>query len=63
MKALHLNGNTLTLEEVREVAIERRAVLLDSDAREAVIRARAVVDNAGRKKTKSPTPSRRVLAS
>ncbi len=44
MKALHLNGNTLTLEEVREVAIERRAVLLDSDAREAVIRARAVVD-------------------
>ncbi len=44
MKALHLNGNTLTLEEVREVAVEHRAVLLDPDAREAVIRARAVVD-------------------
>lgn len=44
MKALHLNGNTLTLEEVREVVIEQRPVLLDPDAREAVIRARAVVD-------------------
>jgi len=44
MKALHLNGNTLTLEEVREVAVEHRPVLLDPDAREAVIRARAVVD-------------------
>jgi histidine ammonia-lyase len=29
---------------VREVAVERRAVLLDPDAREAVDRARAVVD-------------------
>ena len=44
MKALHLNGNTLTLEEVRDVAVEQRPVLLDPDAREAVIRARAVVD-------------------
>jgi len=44
MKALHLNGNALTLEEVREVATEHRPVLLDPDAREAVIRARAVVD-------------------
>ena len=44
MKALHLNGNSLTLEEVREVAVEHRVVLLDPDAREAVIRARAVVD-------------------
>jgi histidine ammonia-lyase len=44
MKALHLNGNTLTLEEVRDVAVERRPVLLDPDAREAVVRARAVVD-------------------
>ena len=44
MKALHLNGNSLTLEEVREVAVELRPVLLDPDAREAVIRARAVVD-------------------
>ena len=44
MKALHINGNDLTLEEVREVAMERRPVLLDPDARAAVNRARAVVD-------------------
>ncbi len=44
MKALHINGNDLTLEEVREVAVERRSVLLAPDAREAVQRARAVVD-------------------
>ncbi len=47
MNALHINGNDLTLEAVREVAnIEaRRAVLLAPDAREAVDRARAVVDD------------------
>ncbi|MFY9562046.1 MAG: histidine ammonia-lyase [Terriglobales bacterium] len=46
MKALHINGNDLTLEAVREVAdlSARRPVLLDPDAREAVGRARAVVD-------------------
>ena len=46
MKALHINGNDLTLESVREVAdpTTRRPVLLDPDAREAVDRARAVVD-------------------
>jgi len=44
LKALHINGNDLTLEAVREVAVERRPVLLDPDAREAVRRARAVVD-------------------
>ena len=44
MKALHINGNDLTLEEVREVAVEHRAVLLDPDARETVQHARAVVD-------------------
>ena len=46
MKALHINGNDLTLEAVREVADlnARRPVLLDPDAREAVGRARAVVD-------------------
>jgi histidine ammonia-lyase len=44
LKALHINGNDLTLEAVREVASERRPVLLDPDAREAVNRARAVVD-------------------
>jgi len=44
LKALHINGNDLTLEAVREVALERRPVLLAPDAREAVDRARAVVD-------------------
>ena len=44
MKALHINGNDLTLEAVREVAAEKRPVLLDPDARGAVNRARAVVD-------------------
>jgi histidine ammonia-lyase len=44
LKALHINGNDLTLEAVREVAVEKRPVLLDPDAREAVDRARAVVD-------------------
>jgi histidine ammonia-lyase len=44
LKALHINGNDLTLEAVWEVAVERRAVLLDPDARESVNRARAVVD-------------------
>ncbi len=44
MNALHLTGNDLTLENVREVAIERRPVLLAADAREAVDRARAVVE-------------------
>ena len=44
MKALHISGRDLTLEAVREVAVDRRPVLLDPDAREAVDRARAVVD-------------------
>jgi histidine ammonia-lyase len=44
LKALHINGNDLTLEAVREVAVERRPVLLDPDARAVVARARAVVD-------------------
>jgi histidine ammonia-lyase len=44
LNALHINGNDLTLEAVREVANDRRAVLLAPDAREAVDRARAVVD-------------------
>lgn len=44
MQALHINGNDLTLEAVREVAVEGRPVLLAPDAREAVDRARAVVE-------------------
>lgn len=45
MNALHISGNDLTLEAVREVAAERRPVLLSADAREGVNRARAVVDD------------------
>jgi histidine ammonia-lyase len=44
MKALHINGNDLPLEAVREVAIDGRPVLLAPDARQAVERARAVVE-------------------
>jgi histidine ammonia-lyase len=44
LNALHINGNDLTLEGVREVALNRQAVLLLPDAREAVNQARAVVD-------------------
>jgi len=44
LNALHINGTDLTLEDVRDVAVERRAVLLSPDARELVNRARAVVD-------------------
>jgi histidine ammonia-lyase len=46
LNALHINGNDLTLEAVREVAQidARRPALLSADAREAVDRARAVVD-------------------
>ena len=46
MNALHISGNDLTLEAVREVADinVRRAVLLSPDARELVNHARAVVD-------------------
>jgi histidine ammonia-lyase len=44
LKALHINGNDLTLAAVREVAIGHQPVLLAPDAREAVQRARAVVD-------------------
>jgi histidine ammonia-lyase len=45
LNALHINGNDLTLEEVREVAAGHRPVLLSADAREAVDRARTVVDD------------------
>jgi histidine ammonia-lyase len=45
LNALHISGNDITLEDVREVAIGRRAVLLSGDARETVNLARAVVDD------------------
>ena len=44
MNALHINGNDLTLEAVKDVAVSRRAILLAPDAREGVNRARAIVD-------------------
>ena len=45
MNALHITGNDLTPEAVREVAVERRPVLLAPDARERVNAARDVVDS------------------
>jgi len=46
LNALHINGNDLTLEDVREISDiqKRQAVLLSPDARAAVERARAIVD-------------------
>src|SRR5579864_7387109 len=45
MNALHIDGNSLTFADVREVVYDFRPVLLGADAREAVNRARAVVDD------------------
>ncbi len=45
MQALHIDGNSLTLEELRQVVYERRPVLLQPAARQAVERARAVLDD------------------
>src|ERR1035437_1584190 len=45
MQALHINGNDLTLDDVRQVIHERRPILLQSEARIAVERARAVVED------------------
>src|SRR5271157_3633664 len=45
MKVLHINGNNLTLDDVAAVVFEQRPVLLDPEARLAVDRARAVVDD------------------
>jgi len=44
MAALHLNGNDLTLESFEQVVLHRQPVLLETDARESVVRAREVVD-------------------
>jgi histidine ammonia-lyase len=45
MQALHINGNDLTLDDVRQVVHERRPILLQPEARIAVERARAVVED------------------
>ncbi len=44
MQALHIDGDSLTLDELRAVVYARQAVLLDSDARARVARARDVVE-------------------
>jgi len=45
MKLLHINGNNLTLDDVAAVVHERRPVMLEPEARLAVDRARAVVED------------------
>src|SRR5436305_5769312 len=45
MQALHIDGNTLTFDALREVVYARRPVLLAPDARESVERARSVVED------------------
>jgi histidine ammonia-lyase len=45
LKALHINGHDLTLADVREVVYENRPVLLQPEARQAVQKARAVVED------------------
>ena len=44
MQALHIDGTNMTPEQVRDVAVDYRPVLLVPEARAAVERARAVVD-------------------
>ncbi|HVH87805.1 MAG TPA: aromatic amino acid lyase, partial [Terriglobales bacterium] len=44
MRALHIDGERLTLTDLREVVYERRAVLLAPDAREKVFASRRVVE-------------------
>lgn len=45
MKALHINGNDLTLEDLRDVVYSRRPVLLEPEARERVEKSRMVVED------------------
>jgi histidine ammonia-lyase len=45
LRALHINGNGLSLADVREVVYENRPVLLEPEARQAVDRARAIVED------------------
>ena len=45
MKVLHIDGNNLTLDDFRAVVYERRPVMLAPEARLAVDRARAVVED------------------
>jgi len=44
MTALQINGNDLSLDELRQVVYERRSVELADDARKRVVSAREVVE-------------------
>jgi len=44
MNALQINGNDLSLEDLRQVVYERRSVELEDDARKKVVAAREVVE-------------------
>ena len=44
MRALHIDGDQLALEDLREVVFERRPVLLTPDAREKVLASREVIE-------------------
>ena len=45
MRALHINGNDLTTDDLHDVVYLRRPVLLEPEARERVEKSRAVVDD------------------
>jgi len=44
MNPVRLNGNSLTLDELRDIVVDRRPVMLEAAAREKVRAARGVVD-------------------
>ena len=44
MNPVRLNGNSLTLDELHDIVVDRRPVMLEAAAREKVRAARAVVD-------------------
>ena len=44
MNPVRINGNSLTLDELHDVVVDRRPVMLEAAAREKVRAARAVVD-------------------
>lgn len=44
MRALHIDGDQLTLADLREVVYEQRPVLLSADARQKVVASREVVE-------------------
>ena len=45
MRALHIDGNSLRLADLREVVYQNRPVLLEPEARQAVDRARDIVED------------------